>query len=88
MINFLKSLISSNKGSYSSKRFSGLLTLCVILICAIVATIKSNGIMPQTMFDSLLLFICACLGLTSAEAILSKNKDDKKDIKEETDIKE
>ena len=66
---FLLSLIDSND-SNSSKRFSGLIIVFTSIGLAITATIKSKGLCPDFMFNSLLIFAGCCFGFNMAENIL------------------
>lgn len=57
----------------SSKRFSGLVTLCNVLILAYITTIK-KGETPEYMFDTLALLAGSFLGLTTIERIFVRKK--------------
>jgi hypothetical protein len=73
MKKFINNLLDANN-STSSKRFSALLTLATLLVLSGLAAYKNNGTLPQAMFDSLLIFIASCFGLTSAEQIFKKTE--------------
>ena len=74
MKQFLKELISSNNEA-SSKRFAALFTLVNVILLAWVSTVNSvNEMVPEFIFDGLLLLVGGGLGLTVIEKIFNKTK--------------
>lgn len=73
MKEFFLNLIDANNSKYSSKRFSGLVALFTIISFAISAAIKSNGVLPEYMFNSLILYSAGAFGITAVETIFKKN---------------
>jgi hypothetical protein len=79
MKKFLTSLLGSDRGSLSSKRFVGI--LCVLsLIVAFFVTVFSSGKLcaDESLVDTIGLLAFGSLGLTSTEAIFGKKYDNKK----------
>lgn len=71
MKKFILNLISSDNAT-SSKRVAGLTIVITTISLAITATVKSKGICPEPMFDSLLVFAGGCFGLNCMENIFKK----------------
>lgn len=68
---FILKLLNENDPT-SSKRFAGLVILFTTICLAITATVKSHGVCPDSMFNSLLIFGAGCFGLNAAEKIFKK----------------
>jgi hypothetical protein len=85
MKKFLTSLLGSNRGSLSSKRFTGI--ICVLsLVVAFFVTLFSNGKLcaNESLVDTIALLAFGSLGLTSTETIFGKKYDNKKNDDQET----
>jgi len=76
MKKFITSLLSSNLGTSSSKRFAALLSLLFVLVFSLLATVKNKEfITPQFMFEGILWYSAAALGLTAIEKVFNKKED-------------
>lgn len=73
MKEFLKSMLSAEKGSISSKRVCGVIGWVVVLFIYIYSVVTSKTI-PSDILD-LIIACCALLGLDSVTSIW--HKDDK-----------
>ena len=73
MKNFITSLLSNNFSTTSSKRFAAILSLLFVLIFSLLATVHNKEfITPQFMFEGLLWYSAAALGLTAIEKVFKK----------------
>ena len=65
----------SNGDDVSSKRVAALFTLLNVLILAYMAASKKDNVLPEYMFNGLVLIIGGGLGLTVVEKIFTKKLD-------------
>jgi hypothetical protein len=83
MKNFIKSLFSDENGVISMKRLCGL--LCTLALCV---TMYQNSFSPENvapstpLVQSVALLAFGCLGLSTADKIFGKKKEDSKEEKE------
>jgi hypothetical protein len=80
MKKFFKSLLGSGPTTLSSKRFTGIICVISLVISLFVSLFSAGKLTPnESLIDVIALLSFGSLGLTSTEAIFSKNKNDKKE---------
>lgn len=73
MKQFLKSMLSDERGSISSKRFIGLLcSICLCFVMIMSALSKRAITLPDVIVESVTALAFGCLGLSSVDKIWGK----------------
>lgn len=86
--NFLKSLLSDERGAISSKRLVGL--VCAIFLCVTLYenSFSEEHIAPSTaLVQSVAALSAACLGLTSLDKIFGKKQGEEQQTTNEEETK-
>jgi hypothetical protein len=73
MKEFIKSMLSAEKGSVSSKRVCGVIGWIVVLSIYLISLIRGNSV-PNDILD-LIIGCCVLLGVDSVTSIWRKNND-------------
>jgi hypothetical protein len=76
MKEFIKSMLSDERGSISSKRFVGLLcSICLCFVMIVSAFTKRTITPPNVIVESITALAFGCLGLSSVDKIWGKKGD-------------
>jgi hypothetical protein len=76
MKEFIKSMLSDERGSISSKRFVGILcAICLCFVMIVSAFTKRTITPPNVIVESITALAFGCLGLSSVDKIWGKKGD-------------